>query len=376
MKRFVPLLITLALPGLAVAQPTSFEPQGQTVLAGQRRPTQISIMPLYQQFEDDDVELTEVSAAFFLFVPIGRNLGMGLRAYGGTAEVTGISTSDATEPESISGLADAQVTLSYYQPVGSGSVVANVAVNLPTGQQQLTPMEFLTVAFISQNLYGFQVPSFAQGFSVAPSLTIAFPLGEQVAGGLGVSYNYRDTFEPLENMEDAYDPGDEVLLTGGFDVRFTPQTTFSADASYALYQADEIGEQEVFQAGDKTVVSAQLRHAMGRSDLWLFGRYRSRAKNDLLNGDELILEEERTTPNEIEAMGRFTFPAGQRLAVGLLAEARIFDETPVFEAASVFGGGLAPTLVVSPSVRIPARFLYFGGDVTGFEVGVGLAASF
>lgn len=359
MKYFLPLLLLL-LPQVAHAQSAS------ALLAGQRQPLQVTVVPVYQAYTLYEQTTTEISVPVTLFVPIRRNWGVSVRA--AWAQVSGDGVTD------LSGITDAQTYVSYYQPLGKGSIVLGMGLNLPSGKQQLTQEEFATLALLSRNAYNFQTPSFGLGLGFSPSFTLAYPIGEGLAVGVGAAYQYRGGFVPLENMPDPYDPGDEILVTGGFDARLSRTVSLVADVTYTMYDIDTVGEAEVFEAGDKLVTTVQLRHRGVRTQSWLLARYRSRAKSSLAVAEGTLVEEaEKVLPNQADVMAGFRTVLAPSFAVGLRAEVRHFDETMALPGVqTIYGLGGTVEVIATPQLRIPARFVYQGGDISGIEVGVGL----
>lgn len=358
-----PLLILFFLFVLAA----DASAQDEAPIAGQRLPTQITLIPVYQQYDHDALSLSEFSTTLNVFVPVTRNLGLSLRA--GQAQVTGDLQTDDPLTD-LSGLGDVQLSATYFQEIGAASLVAGLAANLPSGKQQLTPDEFQTLTLLSRTVYDFQMPSFGQGFGFSPSLTLAMPLGDRFALGLGASYQYRGGFEPLDEMQDDYDPGDEVLLTVGFDVGLAPQMSVSGDVSYTGYGTDRRGDEEVYAAGSKVVLTGQYRARWGFDGLWVVARHRIRGKGELLaagaSGEASVL------PTQTDVLMQYTRRVGEPLDLGVLGEARFFEETDVLPGASVFGVGVAPVLRVSRRVEVPARFVYNLGDLSGLEAALGV----
>src|SRR4030042_3523372 len=111
---------------------------------------------------------------------------------------------------------------------------------MPTGRKKLSMDEFITSYQISLNQYNFAVPNFGQGFNLAPGISWARPLKANIVFGAGISYQYRGPFEPFAGMSGKYDPGDEILLTGGLDFRLTETSTFSTDMIWNSYGADRL----------------------------------------------------------------------------------------------------------------------------------------
>ena len=55
------------------------------------------------------------------------------------------------------------------------------------------------------------------------------------------------------------------------------------------------------------------------------------------------------------------------------AEARLFEETPVYPGHNVVDLGILPSVRISDTTFLTARFIYSAGDITGFEAGGGLS---
>jgi hypothetical protein len=235
---------------------------------------------------------------------------------------------------------------------------------------------------LSANIFNFQVPNFGQGFNISPGLTWAAPVRDNFVLGLGASYQYKGSFKPVAGLTGDYNPGDEVLLTGGLDLRLNETTTLSSDLIFTLYSMDKIGDTEIFAAGNKLVANAQFRKYFDFNELWLFARYRSSAKNDLAAGGQLVTEDEKTTPDQIELLGHYQARFTRRFSMRFLAEGRVYQDTPVFDGVKLFGGGLAPVFLLSPNFQVLGHFKYLtggfdgGARLSGLEVGVGMLARF
>lgn len=344
--------------------PAAFAQDGSLFLSSQRPPVQLRTDVVYQEYTQDDVSVSEVSVPVSLTLPIGRSFGVSVVAH--QANVSGDSL------ESVSGITDVQVGLSYVVRLGVGTVVLNLGANLPSGKRELTPPEFATTILLSQHYYSFQVPGFGQGFNVAPGFVWAFPLAENVTAGVGAAYQYRGPYRPLSTLDGEYDPGDEVLLTGGLDVRASATTNVSADVTYTLYASDSFGEEETFDPGDKVIVTGQVRSLLGPNDIRIVARYRSVGKSTLPAELSLPDDELRLLPAQILLQGTFHRTLSSAFTLGALARARLFDENVLFESASLIDLGLLPAVAISPQVTVQARGIYTLGDFTGFEVGGGI----
>lgn len=352
---------------LLLAVPAAQAQTSQPYLAGQRQPTTITFVPTYQQFDqfgDRDGQVAEVSLPLFVYLPVRRNVGVSVQL--SQASVT------ADDAPSLGGLTDVQLAASYFRAVGSGSVVFGLGLNLPSGAQAFTLDELDTAFLLSQNVYSFRVPSFGRGLGLAPSITWAQPLSPSFVVGLGATFQYRGPYEPLADMLDSYDPGDEILLTGGFDARLAPGITLAADIAVTLYGSDAVGDEDIFAAGTRTVITAQFRRRWGQGVAGLLARYRASGKNRFLDGGSLITEAERTTPTHVDVRGHARHRVHPSIEAGVVGVLRLFEETPVFPSTSLFGTGVTSTFLLSSRVRLPVRFTYYFGDLAGLEASAGL----
>ena len=355
------LLFSLLLLGLAAEGAAQND---ALYMSSRQPPIRISIGALYQSYMEADTSLSEVSIPLAVSFPIGPNLGVSLIASQASA------SGDAVE--SLSSISDAQVGLSYYQQVGESSVVVSLGVNLPSGKSELTQDEFQTSIFLSQHFYNFRVPGFGQGFNVSPGVVVAFPVSENAVFGVGASYQIKGAYKPIEGMGD-YDPGDEILLTGGFDYRAGRTTNFSADVTYTIYGSDTFDATDVFSPGDKVTATAQLLSYLGANELRLVARYRSISKSSRPAVVGAADEELRTLPAQVLLRGAYRHKLSPTFTLGVLAQARLFDETDSFSAKTLFDVGLTPEFALSDKVALRLRALYTLGDFTGFEAGGGLA---
>ena len=356
------VLITCLFPGWARGQ------SGDVLMAGQRLPLRVNLFPIYQQFESGQVKVSEFSVPVWVYVPLDRNLGITLRTGYAVAGGDGLNT--------LSGLADVQAEVSYYQPLGDASLAWRLNANLPSGKQKLTLDEFETLTRLSFNQFSFQTPGLGQGLGMSPGLTLAFPVSEQVAAGLGVTYNYRGGFEPIENIVGQYDPGDELLITIGGDLRLTPTASLAANLGYTFYGVDQIGGADVYESGGKTVVQAQYRQFVGFNEIQVNALFRTRSRNSIAAaGGDLVPEEARTWPNQVALLGLYRHRFSEQVTLGTSFRFQQFDETPLFpESESLLSLSVMPVLTLSPTLQVPFRLMYRMGTASGFEIGAGLTA--
>lgn len=352
------LVILIIAPALdAVAQETVY-------LGSRHQAVHVTTLALYQQYADGDDHVEEITVPISVFVPVGQNLGLSLRA--SPARASGRTL------ETVSSVSDAQASLSFSRAIGSGSAVLAVSANLPSGKSTLSQDEFETALHLSQNFYDFYVPVFGQGFNAAPSLSVAIPISDGVVVGIGAAYQVKGRFAPSSEFSTEYDPGDELLLTAGLDLRVGPGAALSGDLTYTTYGSDRIGEHVAFTSGDRVTLTTQLLQFVRRDELRVIVRYRSKGKSELPTVDGTGIEVERSVPNQFEVLGRYRTRLIEHAALTVLVQGRFYSETEAFESKSLFDVGVAPEFDVSDSVRFITRFVYTAGSFTGVTAGLGL----
>ncbi|GIV60328.1 MAG: hypothetical protein KatS3mg043_1417 [Rhodothermaceae bacterium] len=357
MKRLLSLLAAfgLVVPGWAQETPV--------YLTGEEQSVQVSLGGWYQHYTRDEVRLSEVSIPLFVAAPLGRTAGVTVRASQASASSNTLA--------SLSGISDVQLGFSYTPALGEGSLVLSLGLNLPSGKRELTTDEFETAVMLSQHYFDFYVPGFGQGFNLAPGIVWARPIGEDVVAGLGVSYQYRGPYRPQAAGGD-YDPGDELVLTGGIDYRLRETVNLSLDASYTRYGKDALDEVEVFEQGDKVTLTGQLLAYQGFRAWRLVVRYRSPGRSTFpaVGG---AARELRVLPAQLLVRGSYHHPVNRSFAVGALVQGRFLDETVRFDRATLVDLGVLPEFALSRVTRLNGRFVYTLGDFSGFAAGVGLS---
>jgi len=340
-----------------------------------RRDDLIRLMPIYQRWsQGKGSEFSQFSVPVYVRLGFGRRLSMAMRGSQATASGGNV--------QKLSGVTDTQLSFFY----SAANFIFNLGFNFPSGKRALTYDEFLTTSLLSLSHYNFQTPSYGQGFNASPGFTWAWPLSKKFAVGLGASYQYKGKFKPL-TLIDNYDPGEEILLTGGLDWRMGETAKFAVDLIYTLYGKDKIDTSVVFAAGNRLVTHAQFRQNFGFDEIFLFARYLSRGKNSLAVGGALLPEDKKSAPNQIEIIGQYFHRFNRGFASGFLMEGRYFTKPPAITflssaGISIFGFGVTPEFSLAPGWRIPLRLKYLFGNapggqkISGVEAGVGLALSF
>lgn len=364
MKRYVilPVFMLLVLVGARPGQAQS----------SQRQPVRVSTSAYYQRYTDEDRRLSEVSFPLSVYLPMGRTFSLGVQ--------TGQARADVEDMAELEGVDDVYLTLNHARQIGTHSLVFSLGANLPSGKRELSRDEFQTSVVLSRNFFPFHVPSFGQGFGVAPGLTWAVPLNDNLILGAGVVVRLQGSYKPLEDMEERFAPGDEVLLAGGIEYRLKPTVTLSVDLTHTEYQDDKIGDEARFAFGSQTALRLRGRAYFGFDELRLVVHYVRQGESRLLGDDERTTRQ--TVPNQGHLLASYRKRLGGVLYLTILGQGRLFGETEGFRSLlgddlstasrSMVDLGVAPEVQLTDSVRMIGRFLYTFGDITGVEGGFGL----
>ncbi len=360
--KHISLLLTLL-----VCFATSAVAQAPNLYMGsEQQPIRIRTGAVYQQYADQDRRLSQLSFPVSAFIPFTRSLALSL--FTNPAMISGEAV------ESLEGLSDAQVALSYYQSIGEGSIVVSFGTNVPSGKRELTEDEFATTALVSQDFYRFYVPVFGQGLNLSPGITLAYPLGDNMVGGVGFAYQIKGSYNPVADMVDSFKPGNEIMITGGLDFRLAESWALSSNVTYVLYQEDELGDVSVFDSGDQAIIALQVLGNMGNNQARLVARYRTKAKSQLPAGD-LIVTAPRTVPEQFQFAGNYTLNIQENLRASVIGRIRHYQATDFFEEKTLFDLGASPEVAFNQSVSAVMRFVYTFGSFPGVEIGGGLVFS-
>jgi len=311
----------------------------------------IELIPIGQSYTINDEKISEFSIPLHVYFPINRALSMSLYA-----SQTNVS---AKNYKDINGFGDPQISFNYYYE--KAKALINLGLSLPFGKRELSTEEFETSSMLAQEQFDFHVPGFGQGLNIMPGLTWAYPFNDNFVIGLGASYQYKGPFKPLKEMENNYDPGDEILLTVGFDVRLIETMTLSTDIIYITYGEDKIAKETVFSSGNKLTGALILKKSFNYNELSMFARYRSKSKNSLAAGGVLIEEEKKTSPDNFNLLANFHWHNSSIFSTNFFLEMHSFEKTTAYDGLTAFGFGAGGQISLSKKLRIPLRFKYISG---------------
>ncbi len=147
----------------------------------------------------------------------------------------------------LDGFVDTELRASYQ---ATPWAMLSLAVNLPTGNSELTDAESRVASFLSSDLFGFRHSTWGQGLGVTTGIATARRVGEWGVGA-GLSYRYADDFEPRAGQSLRYEPGDELRVRLGLDRNVGENAKLTAGLMFQNFQTDQSDGRNLFQAGNR-----------------------------------------------------------------------------------------------------------------------------
>lgn len=329
-------------------------------------PVRISIATAYQDLNRDGEGISEfstpISAHLLLMSDLSVRFGLSQVSIGGD------------NLEQVNGITDLQIALEYRIRLEQSRVMLNLGMNLPSGKSQLTDAAYETVVQAGLAQYGFINPHFSQGGSYAPGLAFVTSLSDRFVVSLGGTYRFRNAFTPISELNEEYEWGDEIVLTLGAGVELPGGISLSTDVIYTSYGADEIRGVTVFEPGNQVVIQAQAHKAFVNQNIWLTAKYRTIDSNQALERGALQPELLRSFPGFFRLAMQYGASINSLIRASVFGENTWYEKDVAFDALSVFRLGVQPVLSVSPAISIPFQGTAVFGDLSGFEIGVGVTA--
>ena len=244
-------------------------------------------------------------------------------------------------------------------------------MNLPTGKVELNNEEFSTSLAISQNYYDFRAPILGQGLNILSSASAAFPLSQSLVVGFGVSYQVKNSLLIWQTTRKSeYLPGNEFLLTGGFDVRLNSDASISTDLTYGAFEHDEIDGIESFQAGNKWYFIAQYLQFFGQDNLRVTALIRRNEKGSFpVTNAAIGVVSIQTIPHYTAVNLTYRYAYRENASASFILQERYYSTSDRSDTRLIFDLGVQSSVTLTESVQFNTRLLYSMGDLTGIETG-------
>jgi hypothetical protein len=331
--------------------------------------TTIGIIPFYQHWKGvTNTDIKQYSGRFFLNYFLDRDIKVTLQS--------GYASSEALKKK-ISGLSDAQFSINY--KLRKLNTALDLGINFPTGEEKVDVLNFESSVLLCQEVFNIKMPLLRQGTNILAGLTWAKDLSDVVIIGLGISYQIKGKYNPIADDTISYKPSNELLFTGGIDIRISNSTTISGDVIGIIYGEDKINNINSLSAGTKTIFSVMFRKYYGYNNLVVFLRYRNCAVEKLNTISEVVYSE-KISPNNLIAFVNFKHQISNGISLNYLIEGRFYEKTVApYSGHNIYGAGIAPNLNLSSNFSLPLTAKYYIGNspgsssIRGLELGLGLS---
>ena len=329
-------------------------------------PVRIALATSYQSLDATGQNINELSmplsAQFFLVPDLGVRVGISQASASGS------------DLEDIEGITDVQLALDYLIRLETSRVILSLGANIPSGTNQLTDAEYETSLELARIQYGFRVPYFGQGSSFTPGLAFISSVSKRWVISLGGAYRFRNSYKPVAELTEEYDWGNELMFTFGIGGELASRLSLSLDAIFTSYEDDNIGETTVYKAGNQVIAQTQIHKASQNQDIWLTAKFRTTNSGEVLSGRAFQTELLKSFPDFFKLVAQYRAKISSAVRVTALGESSWYGEDVTFDALGVYGVGVMPELILSPAVSIPVHSKLIFGDLTGYEIGIGLIA--
>ena len=144
----------------------------------------------------------------------------------------------------LQGVTDTRLKLSWS---ATPWALLSVGASLPTGNSMHDGQEAIVASVLSTDLLGFREATWGTGPAITSAIATARRVG---AWGIGIAgaYSVRGEFEPSDDLDLTYQPGNETRLRIGLD-RNIGNSTFTMGGTLMEYSSDQANSRNLFQAG-------------------------------------------------------------------------------------------------------------------------------
>lgn len=350
---------------LALLAPALFAP---AAAQGQSAPG-VRAEARYQSFSFDDPDAASIETLSLLSLPFSARAALSplvdLSVSGAWARG---SLEHGSESSTIAAFTDTQLALG----VTAGWARISAIALLPTGQSTQTLDESRVAGAIAADLLPFAVSNWGAGAGGGLDVSAARPVGP-LGVGLAVAYLARASFEPTEEEDFAYRPGNLLRVTAAVDGTVGESGKATAQVTWHRHGEDEFRDENLFRSGDRLRVLGSYAFPVGAGSNGLaYAGVIRRERGTFLDSDATSASQ-----NLVLVGGGLRLP----MAGGVLqpdVEARVFRRSDGLDEGYDIGVGAdfeisGPGRLLVPSLRAHFGRLEVRDDVqtgfTGFEVG-------
>jgi len=279
------------------------------------------------------------------------------------------SSLNTGESYGLSGLSDIKIGGHYL--ILNDQWLLTFGLNLPSGKSALKTEEYTVATVLTIPAFNFRTPSLGQGMDVQAGLSGARELGGFVLG-YGVNYLLKGAYKPFDDVEDTYNPGDELGFSLGAERRVQwlgKDMRLTGDVLYSMYFSDTWLKERVFKSGNRLLIQFMSVFKQGPLDLVLMARDRIKGKNKTGSYEAFETERKNSNGNQFEMLGIGTWPRGPDTRLKGILEFKLYSDSDYGTGgATLFGLGGGARRKLTPKMDFDGDVrLYFGSLKTSVE---------
>ncbi len=310
---------------------------------------------------DSKQSVSQLNSPIAIKLPLSRNFAV---------DVAGSYIFSSVEDSRLSGLTDVRaraVTMLF-----NDTLMLNAGVNIPNGKSDLDFEETAVSAILSDQALGFRYNRLGEGLDMTFGGGLAQAYGP-ASFGIGAGYIIKGEYEIAQDVELKYKPGNQLNITGGFDLLFAPMLLRS-DVTYTTYKYDQSDSDDIFREGNRLAIKESAIVKNPAFALVVSGRYISRAKSEIVSQNsrnssfyDPEIEKKKIRGNQIDANALISLFVAKGVSIKFLGESTIIGKNDDKKnSASVFGfgGGLTVSSSKGSSFDLTGRY-YIGSSNDG-----------
>lgn len=323
--------------------------------------SRVRVSGFYERYAfDSGPRISEFTVPVGVDVSIGRYLDVTLSS--GFVALD-LSSDDPAAEEKLSGALDTELRLGVNLIPGRLIAIVNGAV--PTGIESVDSGDVAILVALASDVIGFAVPTVGSGGTVGGGLVGALPVGK-FALGLGATYSYPLSYQPVVGNPDEIKPGSEFRARAGIEGPLARQTYLRVAGVFAWRDKDELGGVTQPGVGSRLIGYVELGQGVGNVQLTLYGFdvYRGGPRTEGTGVGLAVLPK----GNLLAGGLRVALPVTQSFSVAPRAEYRYATAAPDTAAAMEKSGsslrvGLDLRQVITPKVSVALAGSGVFGDV-------------
>jgi hypothetical protein len=279
-----------------------------------------------KEFDSGTQTISQFSVPTMFKLPVTRSLAF---------DVTGSMISSSADENDLSGVGDTKIRA--VAMLADDTIMLNAGMNLPSGKSDMDEENINASGLLLDKALGFKYSRLGEGLDVNLACGYAKTY-EPIVVGIGAGYLLKGKYSHLEDEDFKYKPGNQLNLTGGFDVQLNP-VLLRSDVTYTIYQSDTEDDAEVIKEGTRLSISETVFLPMDRFSIVLSGRYIDRGETEFLSGS-FNGEGVKRYGTQVNVNGAITLKMTEVLTLKLLTDSVFIGKNADDQNdATVFGFG-------------------------------------